>query len=143
MKIGELAQRANCSTETVRYYEKEGLLPTPQRTGGNYRSYQPFHLERLRLIRNCRMLDMTHEEIRTLLGHIDDSSADCGPVNALLDDHIGHVATRIKELQQLQKQLLAIRRQCGYRQAVGDCGIVHGLAAMETEGKHPSATHLG
>ena len=67
MKIGELAQSARCSVETVRYYEKEGLLPAPERGQNNYRIYGTAHVERLRLIRNCRALDMTLEEIRVLL----------------------------------------------------------------------------
>ncbi|MGL4860686.1 MAG: MerR family transcriptional regulator, partial [Enterobacteriaceae bacterium] len=68
MKIGELAQAANCTTETIRFYEKKELLPKAERTAANYRSYTPAHLERLRFIRVCRTLDMTHEEIRQLLG---------------------------------------------------------------------------
>ena len=85
MKIGELAQIAQCTVETVRYYEKEGLLPAPARTVANYRSYSNAQVDRLRFIRNCRALDMTHEEIRTLLGFIDQSTGDCGVVNQLLD----------------------------------------------------------
>jgi len=57
--------------ETIRYYEREGLLPVPARTGGNYRLYGTQHVERLRFIRNCRSLDMTHDEIRTLLAFRD------------------------------------------------------------------------
>ncbi|MFO1378776.1 MAG: MerR family transcriptional regulator [Chitinivorax sp.] len=71
MKIGELAQQAGCSVETIRYYEREGLLPLPGRTSGNYRHYDAAQLERLQLIRRCRTLDMTHDEIRTLLGYRD------------------------------------------------------------------------
>lgn len=68
MKIGELAQVAQCTVETVRYYEKAGLLPETPRTAGNFRVYGPGHVERLRFIRNCRALDMSHEEIHTHLG---------------------------------------------------------------------------
>src|SRR5690606_14867068 len=81
MKIGELARAARCSTETVRFYEKAGLLPEPARSGGNYRQYGPAHLERLRFIRNCRGLDMAHDEIRALLGMIDHPARDCGAIN--------------------------------------------------------------
>ena len=144
MKIGDLARLANCSTETIRFYEKAGLLPAPDRSDSNYRNYQTAHLERLRFIRNCRTLDMAHDEIRSLLGHMDDpGGGDCGPVNSLLDEHIHHVAVRIKELQILQEQLTALRRQCGAEQPIEDCGIIHGLASVETEEKHRSASHLG
>lgn len=64
MKIGELAQVAQCTVETIRYYEKEGLLAAPTRTSGNFRVYGPEQVERLRLIRNCRALDMSHDEGR-------------------------------------------------------------------------------
>lgn len=143
MKIGELAKAANCGTETIRFYEKEGLLPAPARTEGNYRSYTQQHVERLRFIRNCRTLDMTHAEIRTLLAFVDRRHGDCGPVNDLLDEHIGHVDVRLAELQRLRVQLLALREQCGTAQAIKDCGIIHGLSSMPTEEKQPSRSHLG
>jgi len=63
MKIGGLANVAQCTVETVRYDEKEGLRPEPARTPGHFRVYGPEHLERLRFIRNCRALDMRHAEI--------------------------------------------------------------------------------
>lgn len=71
MKIGVLAKQADCPVETVRYYEREGLLPAPARTEGNYRLYSSEHLERLTFIRNCRTLDMTLDEIRRLLALMD------------------------------------------------------------------------
>lgn len=143
MKIGELAQVAHCTVETVRYYEKEGLLPTPARTGANYRSYGDTHIERLRFIRNCRALDMTHEEIRTLLGWMDQPAGDCSGVNQLLDQHIAHVDVRIAELLQLKQQLGELRQRCQHEQSVDACGILQGLASMETEPRHERLTHLG
>ena len=143
MKIGELAQVAQCTVETVRYYEKEGLLPAPARTAANYRSYSSAQVDRLRFIRNCRALDMTHEEIRTLLGFIDQSAGDCGAVNQLLDEHIAHVDVRIDELSQLKQQLSELRQRCQSEQAMDACGILQGLAAMETEPRHERHTHIG
>jgi Cd(II)/Pb(II)-responsive transcriptional regulator len=143
MKIGELAQVAQCTVETIRYYEKEGLLSEPERTAANYRSYGAAHVERLRFIRNCRTLDMTHSEIRTLLGLMDKPDDGCGAVNHLLDDHIGHVDARIAELQQLKQQLLLLRQQCQAEKTTEVCGILHGLTVMETEAKSGRHTHLG
>ncbi len=143
MKIGELAQVAQCSVETVRYYEKEGLLPEPARTAGNFRVYGADHLERLRFIRNCRALDMSHEEIRTLLRLADQPFEDCDAINAVFDEHIAHVDERIKELVQLKSQLSALRQRCESAQAVNECGILQGLAEMESEQKLPRHTHLG
>ena len=142
MQIGELANLAKCTTETIRFYEKEGLLPDADRTAGNYRSYGALHLERLRFIRNCRALNMTHDEIRALLALKDVPADNCGGVNALLDEHIGHVDARIEELLQLKRQLGALRQQCQSAQALDHCGILRGLAAMETEASAERHTHL-
>ncbi|MBK9616762.1 MAG: Cd(II)/Pb(II)-responsive transcriptional regulator [Uliginosibacterium sp.] len=142
MKIGELAQIAQCTVETVRYYEKEGLLPSPARTAGNFRLYGLGHVERLRFIRNCRALDMSHDEIRTLLGLADRPSEGCGAVNAIFDQHIVHVDERIRELMQLKAQLSGLRHRCEAEQAVDHCGILQGLAAMDTEARPERQTHL-
>lgn len=143
MKIGELAQIAQTTVETVRYYEKEGLLPEPARTAGNFRVYGPAHLERLRFIRNCRALDMSHDEIHTLLDLADEPSEGCGAINTVFDQHIAHVDERIRELMHLKEQLAMLRQQCQTEQAVDACGILQGLATMETEAKPERHTHLG
>ena len=143
MKIGELARLAQCSVETVRYYEKAGLLPPAARSGANYRHYGDAHVARLRFIRNCRALDMTHEEVRALLGLVDQPANSCSGVNRVLDEHIAHVDVRIRELHLLKEQLVALRETCHSVQAVVDCGIVQGLRSMETESKHARQTHLG
>ncbi len=143
MKIGELANVARCSVETIRYYEKEGLLFEPGRTSGNFRLYGAEHVERLRFIRNCRTLDMSHEEIRALLLLTDQPADDCGAINDVFDQHIAHVDERIQELVQLKAQLSVLRQQCQTERAVNACGILQGLAAMETEQKQERHTHLG
>jgi Cd(II)/Pb(II)-responsive transcriptional regulator len=143
MKIGELAQIAQCTVETIRYYEKEGLLPEPGRTAGNFRVYGPAHTERLRFIRNCRALDMSHHEIHTLLALADQPEQGCHAVNEVLDAHIAHVDERIRELEQLRQQLTALRGRCRDEQAMPACGILQGLAEMETEPKAGRHTHLG
>ncbi|MFX7140454.1 MerR family transcriptional regulator, partial [Acinetobacter baumannii] len=81
MKIGKLAQTAGTTVETIRFYEHEGLLPAPARSSGNYRLYASQHLERLAFIRHCRSLDMTLNEIRSLLRLKDAPHEDCGEVN--------------------------------------------------------------
>lgn len=143
MKIGELAQVARTTVETVRYYEKEGLLPPTARTAGNFRVYGPTHLERLRFIRNCRALDMSHEEIRTLLGLADQPDEGCGAINTVVDQHMAHVEERIRELVHLKAQLGLLRERCQTERTVDACGILQGLAAMETEAQPERHTHLG
>ena len=142
MKIGELAQVAQCTVETVRYYEKEGLLPEPARTAGNFRVYGQEHLELLRFIRNCRALDMSHEEIHKLLKLVNQPAEGCSAVNVVFDQHIAHVTERIRELMQLKEQLSALRQQCQTERAVDACGILQGLAAMKNEPKQARHTHL-
>lgn len=143
MKIGELASAVRCTTETVRFYEKAGLLGKPDRTDGNYRRYGALDVERLRFIRTCRALDMTHDEIRMLLTAIDAGTGNCHPVNTLLDDHIRHVDVRIGELLQLKQQLADLREQCLADQALEACGILRGLAAMPVDTAESRSTHLG
>ena len=144
MKIGELAKLTDCQVETIRYYEKEGLLPPPARTDANYRVYTQAHTERLIFIRNCRSLDMTLEEIRSLLSLRDSPQDQCESVNALIDEHIHHVKARIDGLLALQVQLLDLRQRCGG----GDhCGILQqlevsgGIAASEAEPSHVGRSH--
>lgn len=131
LKIGQLAKLTDCLVETIRYYEREGLLPPPDRSHANYRLYGPAHLERLQFIRHCRSLDMTLDEIRHLLRFKDAPEDNCGEVNALLDRHIVHVADRIAQLQALQGQLQELRAQCRRAQAAKDCGILQELGSAD------------
>lgn len=133
MRIGELATKSNCSIETIRYYESAGLLPVPGRSDGNYRIYGNMHLERLRFIRQCRLLDMAHDEIRELLRCCDEAIADCTSINSLLDRHIGHVTERIRHLKLLERKLKALRAACVSPSSVRDCGIVLGIASAAEE----------
>ena len=132
MKIGELAQRADCQTVTIRYYEREGLLPPPARSEGNYRLYNDEHVERLSFIRRCRSLDMTLGEICMLLCFRDAPEQNCDAVNNLLDTHIGHVALRIVELKALEQQLKNLRMGCADAQQARNCCIVK-EPAIETK----------
>jgi len=145
MKIGDLAKATGTQAETIRYYEREGLLPAPARTDSNYRQYDPSHVARLSFIRHCRSLDMTLDEIRGLLRFKDDPAGNCAAVNDLLDEHIEHVAARIRELRRLQVELKALRAQCD---AAGRaCGILEtldkkgGTAPTSRRQAHVGPTH--
>lgn len=144
MKISELSAASSTPIETIRYYEREGLLPAPPRAPSNFRIYDPTHLERLLFIRHCRGLDMSLEEIRLLLRFKDRPSEHCGEVNALLDEHIGHVSKRIKELRLLEKQLKELRQLCAETRSVDHCGILAGLsdAAQERNTTSSEDRHL-
>lgn len=144
MKIGELSTASSTPVETIRYYEREGLMPIPARTAGNFRVYDAAHLERLQFIRYCRSLDMSLDEIRLLLRFRDHPGDDCGDVNALLDEHIGHVSHRIRELRTLEKQLKALRGRCAQARPADRCGILSGLAqaAQDPPATPPEPSHL-
>ncbi|KXU87739.1 MerR family transcriptional regulator [Caballeronia megalochromosomata] len=143
MKIGELARIANCTPDTIRFYEKEGLLPQAGRTETNYRTYSETHIKRLRFIRNCRELDMTHDEVRVLLDASDARAANCCTINALIDEHIDHVGARIDELVRLRDQLTALRKKCRGEQAVDTCGIMQELISKKTPKPRAKKSHLG
>ena len=144
MKIGELAKLTDCPVETIRYYEKENLLPPPARTDGNYRVYTQAHTERLTFIRNCRSLDMTLAEIRTLLHFKDAPSENCGVVDELIASHIEQVVVRIRELKALEAELRSLHRSCSVGRAAVNCGILGGLErAAKQNSKNVRSLPLG
>lgn len=128
IRVGELARRTQCPVETIRYYERIGLFPSPRRSAGNYRLYGEPHVERLVFIRHCRSLDLSVAEIRALLKLRDAPAKSCCDVNAVVDTHIGQVTRRIRELQGLRGQLRDLRAQCGDGRAVKDCRILDQLS---------------
>ena len=87
--------------DTIRYYERQGLLPAPARSGNNWRHYGSAHAKRLAFIRQGRGLGMSLQEIKTLLRCLDAPCGDCGEVNRMVDEHIRHISQRIRELRQL------------------------------------------
>ncbi|MES2785739.1 MAG: Cd(II)/Pb(II)-responsive transcriptional regulator [Pseudomonadota bacterium] len=144
MKIGQLAKATGTQVENIRFYETEGLLPKAPRTDSNYRVYDDTHVSRLAFIRHCRSLDMTLAEIKVLLRFKDSPEQTCEEVNALLDEHIGHVAARIRELKELQTELKGLREQCGVARDAGVCGILGGLdRAASNNSRAASKPHAG
>ena len=130
MKIGELADRSGCLVETIRYYERIGLLMPPDRSSNNYRAYDEQHAERLLFIRHCRALDMTLDEIRVLLDFRDEPEQNCVGVNELLDKHIADVAERIAALSALEDQLRYLRSRCIANANASSCAILQVLGSQ-------------
>lgn len=128
LRIGELAKKADCLVQTIRFYESEGLLHEPARSEGNFRLYEDVHLQRLLFIRRCRAKDMTLEEIRQLLNFRAHPELDCAEVNTLVDSHIVQVRVKMKELRELERELLNLRRTCDSARTVRECGILNSLA---------------
>jgi DNA-binding transcriptional MerR regulator len=127
MRIGELARRAGVDVQTIRYYERQGLLDAPARTGSGYRAYGPEDLDRLNFVRHCRSLDMPLAEIGRLIALSGDTRVSCDEVNALVRAHLGRVQAKRKSLEDLEKQLAALSAQCASGHRVADCGILEEL----------------
>jgi Cd(II)/Pb(II)-responsive transcriptional regulator len=145
MKIGELASASGTTIESIRFYEREGLIAEPGRSDGNYRVYAQEQLQRLVFIRRCRALDMALDEIRVLLRFKDAPGENCARVNGLLDEHLGHVTSRVKELRVLERQLRELRAQCQSIESGADCGILKQLdsdaAAPPAPMQRPGGVH--
>jgi len=129
MRIGELAKATGVGIETIRYYEKAGLLPAPVRETNGYRIYSRQHLERLAFIRHCRALDIPLEAVRRLFDHVAHPEAECGEINLLIDAHLARVRARLQSMQALEKQLAALRSRCDETHAARECGILNELVA--------------
>lgn len=141
MKIGEIAQASACPIETIRYYEREGLLPPAVRSSGNYRIYSAIHLERLNFIRRCRSLDMSLGEIRRLFQLRDSNTPDCAAIDNLVSTHLSHVESRMRELRALKKQLRELLDACASPGQMASCGVLKGLSAGAAKTGH-KVSHL-
>ena len=127
MRIGQLAQLVGVETQTIRFYEQQGLLPPPDRQDNGYRVYTEKHGEGLAFIRRCRILGLSLAEIHELQSYQDAPHQPCTAVNALLDDHISHVRSQITALQALEKQLVSLRASCNDDREVEACGVLAGI----------------
>ncbi|MGB5109350.1 MAG: Cd(II)/Pb(II)-responsive transcriptional regulator [Formosimonas sp.] len=129
MQIRQLANALNISTESIRYYEKEGLLTAPARADNGYRIYQQSHLEQLAFIKHCRLLDISMADTGRLLAFTLKPEADCAGINVLIDEQITRVQQHLASLQALEKQLKKLRCQCEANDSVAHCGILQELIA--------------
>lgn len=126
MKIGELAKVTGTKAETIRYYEKIGLLRAPGRTGGNYRDYGAEDQERLAFIRHARGLGFDIADIRSLLELAEEPDQDCGEADRIASGHLNAVEAKISQLKQLRTELERMISQCRGGQ-VSDCQIIQAL----------------
>jgi len=133
LRIKDLVQAVEIPAETIRYYERSGLLPAAKRADNNYRVYDGSDINRLRFIRNCRALDMSLDEIRELIDFIAHASEhpeqaeDCSGVRTIVAEHLGHVQDRLKSLKLLEKQLQKLLQACDHPEPTATCGMVQSL----------------
>lgn len=123
--IGDLSKRTGVNIETVRYYEKIGLVPSPPRTGGGHRLYRDTHLKRLNFIRRSRELGFTLDEIRNLLGLVDGGHT-CGEVREATLSHIESIRRKIADLRRMERTLAGTAARCEGG-STPDCPIIDAL----------------
>lgn len=124
--IGQLARQTGTKAETIRYYEKIGLLATPLRSAGNYRHYGARDLERLSFVRRARELGFSIEKIRELIAFGEQREFECSSVDDLVEAHIAEIGRKIRDLQALQSELERMTGSCpGGR--VADCRVLEAL----------------
>ena len=124
--IGALAQRTRCNVETIRFYEKIGVLPKPQRTEGGHRAYARTHVARLSFIRRARELGFPLDEVRALLRLADVRTVACNEVKAVAITHLADVRAKIAALQAMQDSLVALIAGCDTDDR-GGCPLVETL----------------
>lgn len=127
LTIGELGKATGTKVETIRYYERIGLLAKPERTGGNYRAYSRAELDRLSFIRRARALGFPLDQVRDLIDLADRRDQSCATVDMLATAHLGEVDRKIADLQALRRELSNLLAQCS-RGTIADCRIIDSLA---------------
>lgn len=129
MLIGELAKQSGVNAETIRYYEKIGLLPAPRRTAARYRSYTDTHLDRLRFIRGARALGFGLDAIRELISLSSDRRRSCAAVDVIAKRQLGEVRQRLQQLRGLEAELKRIITEC-QGGTMPDCRILQAMPAV-------------
>jgi MerR family mercuric resistance operon transcriptional regulator len=129
IRIGQLAQRTGCNIETIRYYERVGLLRHPPRSAGRYRLYETEDVRRLAFVRRARELGFTLDEVRTLLAlSADHSDSICDEVRELAARHLADVRVKIADLRAMERALAEAVRRCDAGQQPG-CPLIDALSA--------------
>ena len=124
--IGKVAERAGCNVETIRYYEKERLLPAPARTEGGHRVYTDKMVERLVFIRRSRELGFSVAEIKQLLSIVDGEHVSCENVKQITDAHLDDIRSKIGDLMKMEQTLCTLSRECS-GEDVPECPIIEAL----------------
>jgi Cu(I)-responsive transcriptional regulator len=112
LTIGDLGKATGTKVETVRYYERIGLLPKPSRSTGNYRTYGASELNRLSFIRRARDLGFSLDQVRALLRLSDDRTGDCAAVDRIASEHLREVDRKLADLKTLRRELKSVIDSC-------------------------------
>ncbi|MBB3589349.1 helix-turn-helix domain-containing protein [Sphingomonas sp. BK481] len=135
MKIGDIAKRTGLKVETVRFYEGEGLIDAPRRSGGNYRLYDESHLDRLTFIKRSRDLGFTLDQVRDLLRLADDPRGSCDAVDEMAVLHIAEIDRKLADLQALRDEIVKWGR-CDAT-TIAECRLIDALSSKTPERASP------
>ncbi len=126
--VGKLAQASDTKAVTIRYYEREGLMPSPPRTRGGYRLYSDVHLERLLFIRRSRRLGFSLGSVKKLLEIADRKDAPCVNVDMQVSQHLSEVRERLAQLSALEAELQRLSACCEGEGVISNCRIIEALS---------------
>lgn len=129
MRIGELAKSAGVAVDTVRYYERLGLLPEPRRIPSGYRDYAESDTNRLKFIRNAKGLGFTLDEIHELLGMLSSDAGDRAVVRRLAQDRLDRIDAQLAQLQAVRESLHRVVARCSGKGALEGCPIIEAVMA--------------
>lgn len=130
LPIGALASHTGCNIETIRYYERIGLLPRPARSEGGHRMYAPDHFKRLGFVRRARELGFSVDEIKQLLRLADEQDQPCSQVKAVATRHLADTRAKIATLKAMEKVLKETVAQCEDASRTNKCPLIESLFEM-------------
>ena len=129
LSIGALSQQSGVNIETIRYYEKIGVMPKPRRSATGYRVYGPAHVKRLHFVRRGRELGFSLDALRGLLLLVEGHSYTCAEVHALTVEHLKDIRRKIADLRRLERVLSDMAARCTGDQ-VPECPVIDALFRM-------------
>ncbi len=127
LTTGQLAKRAGVNIETIRYYERRGIIPEPRRKASGYRLYPSNTVTRVRFIKHAKELGFSLKEINELLTLRLDENTPCSEVKSRAEDKISDIKEKIKSLQRMKKALVNLTKECSGRGPVSECPILEAL----------------
>ena len=129
--IGEMSRQTGGGIETIRYFEKIGMMPPPGRSEGGNRQYNNDHLQRLFFLNRCRQIGFSQNEIKALLLMVDAKDITCSEVHNITVEHIRDIKKKIRDLRKLEKVLTKMANECS-RGDIPDCPIIETLFAAQS-----------
>lgn len=131
MRIGEVAQQSEIGIETIRYYEREGLLAEPKRRPSGYRQYDETVVSRLQFIRRAKELGFTLAEIKELLGLWFEANTRCEHVRERAELKITDIEDKIRSLQKMKRSLKKVISECASKDSIDNCPLLEGIDKFE------------